>query len=156
MVDLGNDEAVVELVVHRPGRKLLVAASDGRGFVTEEDQVIAQTRGGKQTLKVSGDVEAQVCAVAEGDTVAVIGDNRKLLLFPLSQLPTMTRGRGVVLQRYREGGLADAKVFRLADGLSWRSGGRTRTESAPGPWLGKRAHAGRLAPKGFSRANRFS
>ncbi|MEE8247714.1 MAG: DNA topoisomerase IV subunit A [Alphaproteobacteria bacterium] len=156
MVDLGNDEAVVELVVHRPGRKLLVAASDGRGFVTEEDQVIAQTRGGKQTLKVSGDVEAQVCAVAEGDTVAVIGDNRKLLLFPLSQLPTMTRGRGVVLQRYREGGLADAKVFRLADGLSWRAGGRTRTESAPGPWLGKRAHAGRLAPKGFSRANRFS
>jgi topoisomerase-4 subunit A len=156
MVDLGNDEEVVALMVHRSGAKLLVASSDGRGFMVEEDQVTAQTRGGKQVLKVSGDVEALVCAVAEGDTVAVIGDNRKLLLFPLSELPTLSRGRGVVLQRYRDGGLADAKVFRLTEGLSWRAGERTRTESAIEPWLGKRAAAGRLAPKGFSKANRFS
>jgi topoisomerase-4 subunit A len=100
-------------------------------------------------------VEAAVCTPAEGDHVAVLGENRKLIIFPLSELPEMSRGRGVTLQKYKDGGLADAKVFTLADGLSWRSGERTRTETALEPWLGKRAQAGRLPPNGFTRANRF-
>ncbi len=155
MVDIGNDEDIVQLLVHEPGRQLLVTSSDGRGFVVAENTVIAQTRGGKQVLNVSGGAEAQVCVPAAGDTVAVIGENRKLLLFPLGDLPPRARGRGVTLQRYRQGGLSDAKVFTLAEGLRWRSGGRVRTEMALEPWLGKRAHAGRLAPKGFARSNKF-
>ena len=92
-----------------------------------------------------------------GDHVAVVGDNRKLLVFPLAELPEMTRGRGVRLQRYKDGGLSDARTFALAEGLSWRqAGGRTRTETDLAPWLGKRASAGRLAPKGFPRDNRFT
>jgi topoisomerase-4 subunit A len=156
MLDLGNEEDVVRLFVHRPGARLLVASSDGRGFLVEEDEVIAQTKAGRQVLNLGAGAEAQACVPAEGNTVAVVGQNRKLLLFPLKELPTMTRGRGVVLQRYREGGMSDIKVFAVAEGLSWRIGERTRTEPDIGPWRGKRAQAGRLAPKGFSKANRFS
>ncbi len=156
MVDLGNNEDIVRILVHEPGRKLLVASSEGRGFIVEEDAVLAQTRAGKQALNVRGDAEAQVCVPAVGDTVAVVGDNRKLLLFPAEEVPTRTRGRGVTLQRYREGGLSDAKVFALAEGLSWAAGERTRTETALEAWIGRRGRAGRRAPKGFSKANRFS
>ena len=157
MLDLGNDEDIVELRLHSPGRRLLVAASDGRGFVVEEDATIAQTRSGKQVLNVKGDIEARVCAeVPEGaDALALIGENRKLLITPLGDVPTMTRGRGVTLQRYKDGGLNDAQAFTKADGLTWRSGERTRTETDLLAWLGKRGAAGRLPPKGFSRANRF-
>ncbi|MAG98119.1 MAG: DNA topoisomerase IV subunit A [Alphaproteobacteria bacterium] len=157
MLDLGNDEDIVELRLHSPGRRLLVAASDGRGFVVEEDATIAQTRSGKQVLNVRGDIEARVCAeVPEGaDSLALIGENRKLLIIPLDDVPTMTRGRGVTLQRYKDGGLNDAQAFNKADGLTWRSGERTRTETDLLAWLGKRGAAGRLPPKGFSRANRF-
>ncbi|MDX1482835.1 MAG: DNA gyrase C-terminal beta-propeller domain-containing protein, partial [Alphaproteobacteria bacterium] len=98
----------------------------------------------------------QACVPAEGDHVAVIGDNRKLLVFPVSDLPEMSRGRGVKLQAYRDGGLADVTTFDLAVGLSWALGGRTRTEADLTAWLGKRAQAGRLPPKGFPRSNRFS
>ncbi len=156
MFDLGNDQDVVALFVHRPGRRLLVAASDGRGFVVEETDVIAQTRQGRQVLSLKPDAEAAVCAAAEGDTVAVVGDNRKLILFALDELPVMAKGRGVILQRYRDGGLADAKTFTAADGLTWGSGERTRTHGDLGPWLAKRGQAGRLPPPGFPRANRFS
>ena len=155
MIDLGNDQELVQVLVHTPGRKLLVAAADGRGFIVPEDDVLAQTRAGKQALNLAEGVEAAVCTPAEGDHVAVLGENRKLIIFPLSELPEMSRGRGVTLQKYKDGGLADAKVFTLADGLSWRSGERTRTETALEPWLGKRAQAGRLPPNGFTRANRF-
>ncbi len=156
MTEMGNDEDVVALFLHRPGRKLLVAASDGRGFLVPEDDVVAQTRAGKQVLNVGDGTEAKICVVAEGDTVAVLGENRKLLLFPLAELPEMSRGRGVILQKYRDGGLADVKVFRLADGLSWRSGSGVRTETQLADWLGARAQAGRLPPTGFPRANRFT
>jgi topoisomerase IV subunit A len=155
MIDLGNDQELVQVLVHTPGRKLLVAAADGRGFIVPEDDVLAQTRAGKQALNLAEGVEAAVCTPAEGDHVAVLGENRKLIIFPLSELPEMSRGRGVTLQKYKDGGLADAKVFTLAEGLSWRSGERTRTETALEPWLGKRAQAGRLPPNGFTRANRF-
>ena len=156
MIDLPNDHEAVAMFVHRPGSKLLVAASDGRGLVVAEDGIIAQTRSGKQVLNVSGDVEAQVCVPAEGDAVAVLGENRKLLIFKLAEVPRRSRGRGVILQRYAKGGLADARVFTLSEGLATRSGERTRTFTELGPWIGRRANAGRLPPSGFPRSNRFN
>ena len=158
IMELGTEDDVVDLFVHEPGRILLVASSDGRGFLVSEDQVIAQTRAGKQVLNVARGAEAQVCAmVPDGaDSVAVVGDNRKLIVFPLAELSTMTRGRGVLLQRYKDGNLSDAVAFNRTAGLSWRSGDRTRTETDLAAWIGKRAQAGRLAPKGFPRSNRFA
>ena len=156
MVELGNDQDIVRLLVHRPGGKLVVAASDGRGFVVPEDAVAAQTRAGKQVLNLAPGAEAQACVRAGGDSVAAVGSNRKLLVFPLSELPEMPRGRGVIMQRYAEGGLSDIAVFDRAQGLAWRSGQRTRRETALEPWTGKRGQAGRLAPRGFPRSNRFS
>jgi topoisomerase-4 subunit A len=155
-VDLPNDQDIVCLFVHQPGRKLLVASASGRGFVVPEDEVIAQTKNGKQALNLASGEEAVVCRPAVGDSVAVIGENRKLLIFPLAELPEMTRGRGVILQRYKDGGLADAKTFTLAEGLSWAAGTeRTRTERDLRAWRGKRAQAGRLPPAGFARSGRF-
>jgi topoisomerase-4 subunit A len=156
MIDLGNDQDITAVFVHQEGRRLFVASSDGRGFVVSENEVIAQKRQGKQVLNLGAGAEAAVCAVADGDTVAVIGDNRKLLLFGLDDVPVMTRGRGVILQRYRDGGLADAKTFNRADGLTWRSGDRTRTHGELADWLGARGQSGRLPPTGFPRSNRFS
>ena len=158
MIDLGNGYDVVNMFIHQPGRRLLVAAESGHGFVVGENDVIAQTRNGKQILNVGAGGEAAACTpVGEGDdAVAAIGRNRRLLIFKLDELPVMSRGRGVILQRYRDSGLADAKTFALADGLAWRSGARERTEVDIAPWLGKRAQAGRLPPKGFPRANRFT
>ena len=156
MIDLGNDGDVVQLLVHKPGRKLLVASSDGRGFVVAEDEVLAHTRGGRQVMNVGEGVTARACAPVEGDMVAVLGENRKLLLFKLEQAPEMNRGRGVILQRYKDGGLADVKTFNVAAGLSWRAGNGVRTETALRDWIGERGQAGRLPPQGFTRANRFT
>lgn len=158
MADMEAADAIVALFVHRPGRRLVVASSDGNGFTVPEDECLAITRKGKQVLNVRVPAEAQACAVApEGaDHLAVVGENRKLLIFPLSEIPEMIRGRGVRLQKYREGGLADVKAFKLADGLSWRdSSGRTWTVNDLRDWIGTRAQAGRLPPKGFPRNNRF-
>ncbi len=156
VIDLGNDEDIVQVLLHRPDRKLLVASSDGRGFVVPEDTVIAQTRSGKQVLNVRGDVEARVCISADGDAVAVVGTNRKMVVFGLDELPEMNRGRGVLLQRYKDGELSDVNAFTKADGLSWRSGGRTRVETDLAAWIGKRSQAGRLVPRGFPKSNRFA
>jgi topoisomerase-4 subunit A len=158
MIDLPNDQDVVNILVHRPGGKLLVASSDGRGFLVPEDEVVAQTKGGRQVLNLGEGMEAAVCARAEegADAVAVIGENRKLLVFALDEIPEMGRGRGVILQRYRDGGLSDAKAFTLAEGLTWAAGaGRTRTETDLRAWIGKRSAAGRLPPHGFPKSNRF-
>ena len=157
MIDLPNDQDIVCLLVHQPGRKLVVASSAGRGFVVPEEEVVAQTKNGKQVLNLASDDEATACAEAEGDSVAVVGDNRKLLIFPIDELPEMTRGRGVILQKYKDGGLSDVKTFTLSDGLTWAAGaGRTRTETELTAWIGKRAQAGRLPPNGFPRSNKFS
>ncbi len=156
LLDLGNDQDVVALFVHRPGRRLLVASSDGRGFIVEEAEIIAHKRRGRQVLTLGAGAEAAVCATVAGDTVAVVGDNRKLLLFALDALPVMAKGRGVILQRYRDGGLADAKTFNRSEGLTWRSGERTRTHGDLDLWMAKRGQMGRLPPTGFPRANRFS
>jgi topoisomerase-4 subunit A len=155
MIELGNEHGVVAMTVHDPERKLLVASSDGRGFVVAEKDVMAQTRTGKQVLNVSGGNEAAVCTPVMGDSVAVVGDNRKLLIFPLEELPEMTRGRGVMLQRYSTGGLADVVVFDSGEGLAWRIGDRTRVETDIEDWVGKRAQAGRKVPRGFPRNTRF-
>ncbi len=157
MVDLPNDAEIVALFIHRPGRKLLLASSKGDGFIVNEDDVVAQTRSGKQVLNVKGDAKALVCRPVEGDHVACVGENRKVLIFPVSELPEMARGKGVRLQKYKDGGLSDARTFTLAEGLSWKDpAGRTRTETDLAEWLGKRAQAGRMAPRGFPRDNRFT
>ncbi|MDA0241132.1 MAG: DNA topoisomerase IV subunit A [Proteobacteria bacterium] len=157
MIDLGNDHDVVTVMLHKAGEKLIVASSAGRGFIVPEDAVVAHTRGGRQVLNVSGDEEAAVCRRidAASDSVAVIGENRKLLVFPIDEVPEMNRGRGVIFQRYGDGGLADVKTFTLGEGLTWQTGDRSRTETDLLAWRGKRAQAGRLPPKGFSKANRF-
>jgi topoisomerase-4 subunit A len=149
MVDLGNDHDIVQMMIHKPGRKLVVASSDGRGFIVPEDEVIAQTRAGKQVLNVKRQVEAAVCKPVEGDSLAVIGENRKLLIFSVKEMPVMTRGRGVKLQAYRDGGLADLTTFNKKEGLSWQQADRTRTETDLTAWIGKRSQAGRLPPRGF-------
>ena len=156
LIDLANDADAVVLLRHDPARRLLVAASDGRGFVVAEAQVAAQTKAGKQILNVAAGAEAAVCVPASGDTVAAVGTNRKLLCFPLADVPEMARGRGVILQKYKDGALADLKVFDRVGGLSWPSGERTRTESDLTPWLGARGQAGRLVPRGFPKSNRLS
>jgi len=155
MVEMANDQDVVELFVHRPGRRLFVASSDGRGFVVEEDGVLAEKRTGKQVLNPGKEAEACICVAADGNSVAVVGQNRRLLLFPATELPVMARGRGVILQRYRDGGLNDAKLFNKADGLTWKTGAGVRNEGAATEWYGKRAQAGRVAPRGFPKGNKF-
>ncbi|MEJ8573685.1 DNA topoisomerase IV subunit A [Microbaculum marinum] len=156
MVDMAETHDIVAAFVHDASRKLLVATTEGRGFVVPESDIVANTRKGRQVLNVSPPQEASLCVPAAGDTVAVIGENRKLLVFPLTEIPEMTRGKGVRLQRYKDGGLADAKVFTLAEGLSWiDSSGRTWTVRELDEWRGARAQAGRLPPKGFPKTNRF-
>ena len=155
MIELANDQDVVALFVHRPGRRLLVASSDGRGFVVEEDGVLAEKRTGKQVLNLVKQAEACICVAADGDSVAVVGDNRRLLLFPAAELPVLARGRGVILQRYRDGGLSDAKMFNKADGLSWKTGAGVRNGGAAAEWHGKRSRAGRVVPRGFPKGNNF-
>ncbi len=159
MMELPNDADIVGLLVHRPEGRLLLASSGGHGFQVAEAGLVAQTKNGKQVMNVGGGEETAVVwrIAPEDDTVAVIGENRRLLVFPLSELPEMTRGRGVILQRYKDGGLADAKTFRLEDGLTWSLGrDRTRREQRLVDWQGKRAQAGRLPPTGFPRSGRFS
>jgi topoisomerase-4 subunit A len=156
MIDLPNEHDIVALFPYRAEQKLLLAASDGRGFVVAGDEVLAQTRAGKQVLVPGEGVQARICAPIGGDVAAFLGDNRKLLICKVEEIPEMSRGRGVILQRYKEGGLADVKIFTLAEGLSWRQGeNRTRTETDLANWLGARATAGRVAPNGFPKNNRF-
>jgi topoisomerase-4 subunit A len=159
-IDLEPEVDIVNLVVARPAMKLLVASSDGRGFVASGESTLAETRKGKQLVNLRpGAKVALVRPIPEdADSVAVVGENRKLLVFPLADLPELARGQGVMLQRYRDGGLSDAVAFRLSDGLSWSLGGesgRTRTESDLSPWRAVRGAAGRMPPVGFPRNNRF-
>ena len=157
MIDLEQEADIVSVFPHVPAQRLLVASKEGRGFIVSSDECLATTRKGKQVLTVDAPDRTMVVTPAVGDTVAVIGDNRKLLLFPLNQVPEMTRGRGLRLQRYKEGGLSDAKVFTRADGLTWEdTSGRTWTVTDLLDWQGERASSGRLPPKGFPRNNRFA
>ena len=156
MVELGSETSIMNIMLAKSG-KVLLAADTGHGFIADIESNIAQTRNGKQVMTLAGDAKVMVATPALGDMVAVVGANRKMLVFPISELPEMNRGRGVTLQRYKDGSLADACVFTREIGLSWKqSGGRTRTEKDTDPWLGKRAGAGRMVPTGFPRPARFT
>jgi topoisomerase-4 subunit A len=158
MVDMEAADDIVAVMVHDPARRLLVVSTDGRGFIVPEAEVLANTRKGKQVMTVSAPVEMRLAVPVAGDMVAMLGENRKLVIFPLDQVPEMTRGKGVRLQKYKDGGAADARVFRKSDGLTWRdSSGRefNRPLSELKDWVGTRAQAGRLPPTGFPRHGTF-
>ncbi len=167
MVDLPNEAEIVDLFIHMPDRKLLVASSAGNGFVVAEADVVAQTRSGKQVLNVGDAARASICRPVQGDHVAVVSQNGKFLVFPTDELPEMGRGKGVRLQKYNmargkqgslelDGGLSDITTFNWSDGLSWEmGGGKTRHEPDLTEWLGKRAGVGKRPPYGFPRNNRF-
>jgi topoisomerase-4 subunit A len=144
----------------RSGERILLAASDGKGFVAKASDIVAETRKGRQVVNVRTGAKLAVVRIigAGHDYVAAVGDNRKLVVFPLEELPEMTRGQGVTIQKYKDGGLSDAVSFVLAEGLSWAMGGdsgRTRTESDLTMWRVARGAAGRMPPTGFPRNNRF-
>ena len=157
-IDLEQEADLVRVFRYQGARKLLVASAQGRGFVVPEDECVAITRKGKQVLNVTLPDAARAVAAVEGDLVAAIGENRKMIVFPLDQVPEMTRGRGVRLQRYKDGGLSDIKTFKTQEGLAWTDAAGRAFSSTIGEladWRGNRADAGRLAPKGFPRSNRF-
>jgi topoisomerase IV subunit A len=157
MVDLPNEAEIIDLMIFRPGERLLVASTAGDGFIVPSDEVLAMTRAGKQVMTLGAGVRTALCRRATGDQLAVVGENRKMLVFPLTDLPEMARGKGVRLQKYKDGGLSDAVTFTLTDGLSWKDpAGRTRTEPDLAEWQGARATAGKMAPRGFPRDNRFT
>jgi len=157
MIDLEASSDIVTGFIYKEGRKRLVASHEGNGFIVAEDEVTATTRKGKQVLNVKDPDEAITCPVIEGDMVAVIGENRKLLVFPLKELNEMTRGKGVRLQKYKDGGLSDVKTFYKKEGLTWvDSAGRNCGVEKLLDWQGSRASAGRLPPKGFPKSNKFS
>ena len=167
MVDMDNAQDIVSAFVHRPKGKLLMASAAGNGFVVPEADITANTRKGKQVMNVKLPDEAKLClqlpmdeaGEVQADHVAAVGDNRKLVVFPLIQIPEMARGKGVRLQKYKDGGIADLRVFRLDEGLTWQdASGRnfTKGKDELTEWMGVRAAAGRLVPKGFPRNGKFS
>jgi topoisomerase-4 subunit A len=158
MADIDEDSAIVKVLLHTPDALLLLAADDGRGFIVSQNDLVATTRKGRAVFNVEPPAKLKIVVPAEGDHVAIIGENRKLLVFPLAEAPQMARGKGVRLQRYKDGGIADAKVFALADGLTWTdSAGRVHTveKRELAEWIAHRAEAGRLPPRGFPKNNRF-
>ena len=158
LIDMEEGRDVVQIFVHQPDRKLLVASHSGNGFIVPESEVVAMRRAGKQVLNVSGTDEAVACTVVRGDQVAVMGENRKLLIFPLKEVNEMTRGKGVRLQKYKDGGLGDVKCFTLKDGLivyDRSNRARTFSQSDLKDWRGERAQAGRLPPKGYPSGDKF-
>ncbi len=159
MIDMENDQDVLTAFVHDAARKMLIVSTVGNGFVVPEVEMVANTRKGKQIMNVSMPDETKLLVPVTGDHIAVVGENRKMLVFPLSQVPEMTRGKGVRLQRYKDGGISDVRCFAITDGLSWEdSAGRTFTKNKDelAEWLADRATAGRTVPKGFPRSGKFA
>jgi topoisomerase-4 subunit A len=154
IIDIGNDE-VVDIMVYRPGEKMLLASSNGKGFIVTSDEVIAQTKLGKQVMNLTEKHQAIVCKKLSGDMVATIGENRKLLVFSASEIPEMKRGQGVALQKFKNGNLSDIKIFSKEEGLSWQLGEKLRVEKDITGWFGKRASSGKIPPVGFPRNNKF-
>jgi topoisomerase-4 subunit A len=159
IVDMENDQDIVTAFVHNPQAKLFLSSHDGNGFVVPEAEVIANTRKGKQVMNVKAPDEARHCVPVIGDSLAIVGENRKLLVFPLTEVPELGRGKGVRLQRYKDGGVSDIRVFTMEQGLTWQdASGRsfTRGKLELLEWVGPRASAGRMVPKGFPRSGKFS
>jgi topoisomerase-4 subunit A len=155
LAELTNEDDIAALFIPDETIRYLVASSSGRGFVVPGSELLAEKRTGKTVLNLKPNEEAALCIPAAGDHVAVIGASRRLLVFPLDTVPEMARGAGVILQKYKDGGLSDATVFRMADGLTWRLGEKTRTETDLRAWLGERGQVGKLPPNGFPRSNKF-
>ncbi|MEL7488139.1 MAG: DNA gyrase C-terminal beta-propeller domain-containing protein, partial [Pseudomonadota bacterium] len=155
-IDLGNEHSVVTAFLFQGERRFIVASSSGHGFFVQENDCLATTRKGKQVLNVPTGHEAVVCRPAEGDRVACVGDNKKFLVFDAADLPEMSRGKGVVMQKFAQGGLSDAKAFFAKEGLTWTDrSGRVQTVDGWKSYLGKRAQAGKIAPKGFPTSKKF-
>ena len=156
MIDIAADTPIISIMVVKPG-KILLASSSGHGFITEIDQLIAQTKTGRQVMTIMDKARMVAAKPLAGESVALVGSNRKMLIINADDIPVMAKGRGVILQRYKDAWLADATSFNAEDGLSWlQSGGRTRTEKDVTPWLGKRASAGKIVPVGFPKPPRFT
>ena len=160
MIDIDSETQIMALLVYKPKGQLLLASNTGRGFAAEADEILAETRKGRGVMSTKPGVKLAVVREIppEHDSVAVVGDNRKLVIFPLSEVPVLAKGQGVTLQRYRDGGLSDAITLRLEDGLSWTMGGdtgRVRTEKDMALWNVARGAAGRMPPNGFPRDNKF-
>ncbi|MBZ9655221.1 DNA topoisomerase IV subunit A [Phyllobacterium lublinensis] len=159
IVDMENDQDIVTAFVHNPERKLLLSSHVGNGFIVPEAEIIANTRKGKQVMNVKAPDEARHCIPVTGDSVAIIGENRKMLVFPLTEVAELGRGKGVRLQRYKDGGVSDIRIFTMEQGLTWQDGsGRSfsRGKLELLEWVGPRASAGRMVPKGFPRSGKFS
>jgi topoisomerase-4 subunit A len=158
IVDMENDQDIVTAFVHDPKRRLLLVSHEGNGFIVAEAEVVANTRKGKQVMNVKAPDEAAKCLPVAGDHLAIVGDNRRMLVFPLSEIPEMARGKGVRLQKYKDGGVLDVKTFAMEAGLTWQDSADrvfTRSRAELAEWIGERAAAGRLVPKGFPRTGKF-
>lgn len=155
MVDLGINDNICDMFVFEAKAQYLIASNSGRGFLVDENHIMAQTRNGRKIMNLESGEYAKFCKKMSGDMVAVIGDNRKLLVFKAEEVPTMARGRGVTLQKYKDGGLSDIQIFNEADGFTYTRAGGTKTETDLLTWLGHRAQVGKLAPFGFPKSNRF-
>ena len=156
IIDVPNEHQLVGLFLYDKDAKFLLCSNDGRGFVVSGGEILAQTRAGKQVMNVASGQKALVCSPASGDSVALVGENHKLLLIPLGQVPSLTKGRGVILQRFRDGGLSDAIVFFKKDGFTWTMGERKRRFIETDLWYSGRGQSGRLAPRGFPKSNKFN
>ena len=155
MIDLPNEEEIISVFSFKENVKYIIASESGRGFIVKSEDLIAQTKNGKQILNLKQEDQAVAIAEYLGSSVAVIGLNRKLLVFESSEIPEMSKGRGVILQKFKDGGISDITSFDPKDGLSWKIGDKIRTEKELTPWIGKRSQSGRLAPKGFAKSNKF-
>ncbi len=157
LIDVAQEVEIFDIFIYKPEQKRLLAASDGRGFICVENDLISNTKKGKQILNVKAPICAKICTKADGNHVAVIGQNRKLLIYKTEEVNELARGRGVMLQRYKDGGISDAITFNIEDGLHWLDGGgRNRTVTELDEWLGARAQTGRMPPRGFPATNKFT
>ena len=155
MLDLPNDAELVTLLPYREGGKLLLISNDGRGFIAAQDEVLAQTKAGKQIMNPADGAAAAYCLALDRDGLALVGENRKMVVIPIADIPEMNRGRGVILQKYKDGGLADVRLVTLSEGLSWASGSRQRSEPDLAAWKTGRGSSGRMVPQGFPRPTKF-
>ena len=159
MADIEEDASLLRVLPHTPGASLLLIGDDGRGFIAAEEDLLATTRKGRQALTLDPPARLKIIAPAEGDHIAIVGENRKLLVFPLDEAPRMAKGKGVRMQRYKDGGVSDARTFALNDGLTWTDTSQrihTVAKAELNEWIGHRAEAGRLPPRGFPRNNKFA
>ena len=155
MIDLPNEEEIISVFSFKENVKYIIASESGRGFIVKSEDLIAQTKNGKQILNLKQEDQAVAITEYLGSSVAVIGINRKLLVFESSEIPEMSKGRGVILQKFKDGGISDITSFDPKNGLSWKIGDKIRIETELTPWIGKRSQSGRLAPKGFAKSNKF-